>query len=414
MIHRFFFSFVGIIYNQSMNQIFSSKELLKFVKQTDIFEYGYSSQELLENELNEICSQINDREFKLDIKYVHNYFLIDKLGHKLVMRKLNDNIKRIYKDEQANRRIIISQIKILLQEKSPFWILKTDIKKFYESINIESIFSKLKDDAMLSFQSVNILSDLFNNELINSIKGLPRGMNISSILSEIYMRRFDKWIKSYPGVYYYARFVDDIIIFSYSEEFSNSLNDEIKFKLIELAEGLEINEKKHKLYKRELCENTYPLEYLGYKFYRESINNKSDIIVSIAVSKVKKIKSRIVIALMAYCKDSNFSLLEKRIKFLTGNYSIRKNSSGNDLRAGIYYNYSEINDTRVLQDLNIFLCKSVYCRFGSLGRKLVGKFTKTQQKIICKNSFKYGFEKKVYNSFTFEEMKLIIKCWNNE
>lgn len=397
-----------------MNQNFSSKELLKFVKQTDINEYGYSSGDDLEEDLENISSQINKRDFKLEIKYLHDYYFTENLGHKLVLRKLNDNIKRIYKDEQANRRIIISQIKTLLKDNSPSWILKTDIRKFYENINRDSIFNKLKDDAMLSFQSISILGDLFMHESISPITGLPRGINISSILSEIYMRRFDKWIKRFPGVYYYARFVDDIIIFSYSEESVSNLNEKLRLKLSELTGGLKINENKTKLYKSALYRYKPPLEYLGYKFYKTSSQPKSSIIVSIADSKVKKIKSRIIMALVDYCKNMNFDLLVKRMKFLTGNYSIRKNNNGDDLKAGIYYNYSEINDQEILNELTEFLCKSVYYKVSSLGRKLKDKLTGNQKKIICRNSFKYGFEKKIYNSFTFDEMKLIIRCWNNE
>ena len=42
--------------------------------------------------------------------------------------------------------------------------------------------------------------------------GVPRGIGISSLLSEIYMRDLDDCIKKRPEVIFYARYVDDIFI----------------------------------------------------------------------------------------------------------------------------------------------------------------------------------------------------------
>ena len=58
--------------------------------------------------------------------------------------------------------------------------------------------------------------------------------------------------------------------------------------------------------------------------------------------KIKKIKNRIIRSLTQFVKTGDFALLENRLKFLTGNYSIKKREKTNDLKAGIYYNYSLI------------------------------------------------------------------------
>ena len=62
----------------------------------------------------------------------------------------------------------------------------------------------------------------------------------------------------------------------------------------------------------------------------------------IADKKIKKIKNRIIRSLTQFVKTGDFALLENRLKFLTGNYSIKKREKTNDLKAGIYYNYSLI------------------------------------------------------------------------
>lgn len=117
-----------------MNQTFEIRELKRLCSQTDYIKYDMSISELdaiLEND----CKSIYDESFEFEITKKQSFLLTENLSHKLVLRKLNDNIKRIYKDEQSNRKIIISQIKVLLGETCPSWIIKTDIKSFYESID---------------------------------------------------------------------------------------------------------------------------------------------------------------------------------------------------------------------------------------------------------------------------------------
>ncbi len=289
--------------------------------------------------------------------------------------------------------------------------MKTDIKEFYESIQRNRILDRFKDDAMLSYQSIFLLEKLFENKYFKSPLGLPRGINISATLSELYMRRFDRWIKKLPGVYYYARFVDDIIIFSYSKTAIEDIKNNLQLKLSELAAGLEINTYKTADFNGNHITETKPLEYLGYKFVKKSQRKNSNLTVSIAEKKVNKIKTRIVKALLDYIKSGNFELLRKRVQFLTGNYSIRKRNDGTDLRAGIFYNYSEITSKKVLYELNSFLNKAIYSKNGSLGTKLSSKLSREQKKKLSSYSFFHGFEKRVFNSYTYEEMKEIVKCW---
>lgn len=393
-----------------MNQAFSKYELINHIKGIEYDHFGYSKENLLE-ELDEIFSQINSRTFDFSIKEVDEYYLTEDLCNKLVLRKLNDNIKRLYKDEQSNRRLIITQIKTLLGETCPSWILRTDIKKFYESIQRNRILDRFKDDAMLSYQSIFLLEKLFENEYIKTQSGLPRGMNISATLSELYMRRFDKWIQRFPGVYYYARFVDDIIIFTYSKSAIEDIKNNLKEKLSELAEGLEINTEKTADFNGNHITEIQPLEYLGYKFTKKSQRKDSNLTVSIAEKKVNKIKTRIIKALLDYIKSGDFELLRKRIQFLTGNYSIRKRNDGTDLRAGIFYNYSEITNKKVLYDLNQFLNRAIYCKNGAFGAKISSRLSQEQKKKLSSHSFFHGFENRVFNSYTYDEMKAIVKCW---
>lgn len=135
----------------------------------------------------------------------------------------------------------------------------------------------------------------------------------------------------------------------------------------------------------------------------------SNLIVSIADKKVKKIKTRIIKAFLDFSKNKNFSLLEKRIQFLTGNYSIRKSQEGNSLRAGIYYNYLQVTSHSVFIELNQLLRKSIYSKSPNFGAKI--GLSNIQKSKLSKYCFLAGFEKKVFFEFSYIEMQQIIKCW---
>lgn len=401
-----------------MNQSFDIKELRKFGKKDE-----FRDEPDWENQLITTCQNISNETFEFELKQVGSYYLTEVFSNKLILRKLNDNIKRIYKDEQANRKIIISQIKVLLEETCPYWIIKTDIKNFYESIDRERLLKKFQDDSMLSYYSMFLLYKLFENMIVNTTTGVLRGMNISATLSEIYLRKFDKWIKNCSGVYYYARFVDDIVVFINNEEDARFLLENLYKKLEELAEGLTINTSKTQLFngnslKQIPITNSLKIkgnnnfEYLGYKFVKTQ--NKRDVIlkISIADKKIKKIKSRISFSFADYLKNNDFFLLNDRIKFLTGNYSIKKRKEeDSDLRAGIFFNYSHLSDFEVLDELNKYYRKILFAKNCAFGAKLDSKLSSIQKDKLKKYCFKVGFVKKIYNVFDNSQMSKIVKCW---
>jgi hypothetical protein len=405
-----------------MKQNFDSQELLKYLKKGELMRDGIEKEDIV-LEIDLFREKILDESFEFDIKNNNEFCFIENISQKLILRKLNDNIKRIYKDEQANRKFIIHQVKTLLNETSPFWIIKTDIKSFYESIDRDRIFRKLKNDAMLSYYSIFLLRKIFDNQKVNSQSGLPRGLNISSSLSEMYMRNFDKAIQRHKDVYYYARFVDDIIIFLNSKQTAFDLFDNLNEIIDNENLTLQINNEKTELidglnfrvlkqgYSRSPIHNN--IEYLGYKFYLNELENKREkkLQISIAEKKIKKIKTRIIKSYVDYCLNSDFDLLKKRIKFLTGNYGISKTNDGSILKAGIHFNYTHINDLSILKELNIFHKKIIYSKKGSVGIKLMTKLSNSQRDLLKKHCFIAGFKNKTFNSFSFVEMGQIIKCW---
>jgi len=413
-----------------LNQSYAISDLLKLITFDDYKKYegfGESRQNTLEK-ITEISNTINADDFQISsiIKILdtdNQIFSLTKVEDDFALRKINDTIKRFYKVKQADRNLIVNQIIVLLQEAIPMSIIKLDIKQFYESIDRKWILNKLKDDALLSVNAIKILERFFNLDDFNGFTGLPRGIGISATLSELYLRDFDRKVNRLDNVYFYARYVDDIILFT--TERPKSIIEKIEKNGL-LRKPLVFNDKKTKIFEVDdiTGENIKELqfEYLGYKFVFTNSCKKSksefkdkNIEVSIASKKVKKYKTRIVHSFLDFLKNNDFSLLEDRIKFLTGNYPIKRNpSEGTILFAGLYYNYPFINDEKILIELTTFLRKLINSKSKSLGIKINAAIASNQKEELSKYSFLSGWKnRKVNSDFRPERVKQIKQCWYN-
>ena len=95
--------------------------------------------------------------------------------------------------------------------------------------------------------------------------------------------------------------------------------------------------------------------------YLEKEGDWRDVKVSIATSKMRKMKSRIVHAFIDFSKSNDFFILEKRLKFLCGNYLLIKDKNRN-LFGGIYYNYQHLTEVDELKSLDVFLRRIIFAR----------------------------------------------------
>lgn len=95
-----------------MNQPFKPYQLEKHLILSEIKE-TIGSRDLFKEELDEVYSSIVDETFEFDIVKIKGYIKADKIAQKLVLRKLNDNIKRMYKSVEDNSRLLIRQVKVL-------------------------------------------------------------------------------------------------------------------------------------------------------------------------------------------------------------------------------------------------------------------------------------------------------------
>jgi len=373
---------------------------MKFSRKNDEYLVGKIEDATLLNIEKSIYNEsFQFSDFKIIDKYLN---LLEMDIHELlVLRKLNNNIKRLYKIKQADRNSIIKQVQVLLTETSKeIYITRLDIRNFYSSIDRNKILKKLlENDYLLSYHSKYLLQKLFfDHGQISNHAGLPFGLNLSATLSELYMRDFDKNIRNIDGVYYYARYVDDIIVFSYKNIDIQKTINEKKY----LHSELKFNQDKCKTVLAH--DRDFLLDFLGYKFEYEN----NSLSISISKNKINKIKSRIIHAFLDFFKRGDFTLLEKRIIFLTSNYIIYENEN-RKLKGGLSYNYNLINNYNVIQELDTFLVKTIFSKNGSFGKR--NCLTKEQKEKLKKYTFHFGFHQKVLYKFSRQEHSSIKRCW---
>lgn len=393
------------------SQSFSPNNLYLYTTQSERRNSGLSKENLVQQVGLCIGDSIENGSFKFNIKVLHNLYLnnhpkgsMEFLCQDLVLRKLYHNIKRIYGIDHANRDQIVKHLVLLLKEDAPKWIIRLDVQQFYESINRSLIVERFLNDGRLNHQSICLLKKLFENPKLISAKGLPRGLSISSVMSELYMKYFDLEIRRLDDVFYYARFVDDIIIFCVNKTIQEDVWTNVPVILSSL--GLTLNPDKS--YKWNTQQQKTKLTYLGYTFIPKGNKNVE---IAIAEKKVNTIKTRITKSFVRFVNDGDFDQLKNRIKFLTGNFTRHHPSTLKPIKVGLYFNYNMATDKTALYLLDKYYQKLLHCCTGRLGMRLASKLSLEQRAQLEKYSFVFGYENHVNHFFTSAMLAEITKCW---
>jgi hypothetical protein len=367
-------------------------------------------EEELITELQKVSERIVSKGFKFDLRkndFIGKksvYTVADTPENYFASKQLQHNFRRLYKVKQASRYAIVSQIKTLLDDKFPKYIIRTDIEDFYESIPHVNLIRKLFEDNLLTFLSKRLIHIILTDYgfKAGSNKGVPRGVGLSAYLAELYMRDIDNEIKTLPDLIYYARYVDDIImIFVPSSNGHKCTKDEIK-EIIK-RRSLSLNLAKTK--EIDLAGNNAreEIEYLGYKM----IVQDGKVEVRLTDKKINKYKTRIDLTLTSYYNFSKINekkarkLLVKRMRFLTGNTRLLNNKK--NILVGIYYSNSLLTSITDLKDIDAYLDEQICKTISSPDLKYR----------LEKFSFSEGFRMKRYSPFTTRELSEIIDAWKH-
>ncbi len=371
-----------------LNQTFSLETIQKINEQKNV----NCDLSVLEQKL----ANISSNSYEIILKHTRTLkpiYLPESNEDYLILEKMNFNIKRIYKVRQSNRDRIVQNVITLLNETKPHYLYRFDIQGFYENICMDTLLQKITNDQLVSRTTINLLKQLKSYS-----SGLLRGISLSSTLSELAMRKSDFEIRRMSGIYFYARFVDDIIIFS-NEKIKN-ITSEINKILGRNSNGkLKIHMSGDKFQESSVNDGSAfkAFNYLGYTFNK--LKRKEPVKISLAENKFNKYKKRLKLTFIDYYKYKDENLLLNRIEFLTANYYL----SNKKLCSGIYYNYRQMTDLSMLRQLNNYLYATI--------RKNVRKFSTPLFGKLMKHNFISGFNFKITRQFSTIRMNEIKKVW---
>lgn len=380
---------------------------------------------LVSDVLDKIADGINTHFINLELggNYGGQSYVFEKnIQNFFISKKIQDNINKTYHVKQSSRYAILSELLNLLEDNFPKYVIRTDIKGFYESIPQKKLLDKINKDYLLSIKTKKFISQIFTsyNNLTGqtnpeAAKGVPRGVGISAYLSELFMRSIDNKIRELDDLVYYARYVDDIIAIFVpkSKNIDSTQLMDYKTKLTDLIinEGLVLNEDKTEDYnllnglenlKFDVNSSRFKpknINYLGYDIGSVKNGRTYEISVRLSNNKIRKYFNKINLSFKHFTnkkhhnRKNTFRLLSARINYLTSNTKLRNNKD--KVFVGIHYSNPFLNSDVSLERLQ----KILEWYIGRAG------FTSDEKEIMLKYSFIEGFKNKTFQTLPLKNKK---------
>ena len=156
---------------------------------------------------------------------IHKASVRDRLLHHAIYRVLYPFFDKTFISDSYSCRLEKGTHKALSRFRSfayrvgqnntkTYWVLKCDIKKFFANINHQVLLDILEQyisDKDILCLLGKIISSFYS---IRSGVGLPLGNLTSQLFVNIYMNKFDQFVKHKLKVKYYIRYADDFVILS--------------------------------------------------------------------------------------------------------------------------------------------------------------------------------------------------------
>ena len=295
------------------------------------------------------------------------------------MQVLCRNVKKLFKISMSSRDEILSQLKMLLREdKSRYYIIRTDVCHCFESIPHDKLFEYLEGNNLLDVKSKSLLRGLIRKEfeaknlrpLVPTLQtGIPRGCAISSLLSEFYLSKIDEVIKRFlPGVLFLGRYVDDMVLVIHPDirdEYHKSIDWYIEeLKEIYSQKGLTIHTPSDGLGKCYMYDsaNAIDLDFnlLGYNIHI-GYENKDSLLFSLSQDKLKSITNRIDKSFTTFDNIVGFDVaahyLFDALHVLTCNINLYNAKKG--VKVGIFYSNQLLDNKRNLSYLDGQLSRNI-------------------------------------------------------
>jgi hypothetical protein len=313
---------------------------------------------------------------------------------------------------------LIKVLLLFLNQEIQFRLYRFDVRRFFDSLSADGSLVHIADSAV-SRKTFELLTAVLYEHKAAGKPGIPTGLAISAALAEVMMTPFDQFVKSLPGVFYFGRFVDDIVVITDGAEDASEFEQRLSGAL---PAGTSFGAKKlaqinaAKINNGKSCQ-IGRFDYLGYEFSirDEKISSKESkrvVDVNLSETSLKRILTRTAKAFRAYASDGRFDELYLRICYLTSNYRLFDQMVNRKRLAGVYHNHPFLtyHPGNSLQKLDGALRQLIFdspnIRAGA-GVQLNAQ----QQRMLASRSFLRGHMGRQYRAFSVKDLALIKRCW---
>lgn len=178
------------------------------------------------------------------------------------------------------------------------YVLKLDIKHFYQSIDIakvnKMIHNVIHDKDMLEVIDCVLSSNIAEYEGKEVSMGLPIGYYTSQWIANWFLQDLDHFIKEKLHTKFYVRYVDDMVLFAKNKKELYNIYREIEEFLN--SKGLTVKSN-WKIFKFDYINKFgirtgFPIDFMGFKFYRDKTTLRKSILLK-ASRKATKIDKKI-------------------------------------------------------------------------------------------------------------------------
>lgn len=101
--------------------------------------------------------------------------------------------------------------------KRTCWVLKGDIRKFFDNID-HAVLLSILSDSIPNTRILSLLQNIISSFHGESGRGLPLGNLTSQLFVNIYTNEFDQFVKHKLKVKHYIRYADDFVLLSADRE----------------------------------------------------------------------------------------------------------------------------------------------------------------------------------------------------
>jgi retron-type reverse transcriptase len=209
-------------------------------------------------------------------RHIHKACVRDRLVHHAIYRILYPFFDRTFVGDSFSCRDDKGMHKALDRFRSSFykvskkntctcWVLKCDIKKFFDSID-HKILLNILSEYIPDRDILNLLNNViesYDSKINGKGTGLPLGNLTSQLFANVYMNVFDQFVKHKLKVKNYIRYADDFVFLSTDKVYLENLIPKVRDFLMD---KLKLTLHPNKIFLQTMASG---IDFLGWKHFTD-------------------------------------------------------------------------------------------------------------------------------------------------